>query len=160
MVSMETTRQVAVHSADLECHLGYWLRRVSNAVSGAFSRSLQEKNTSVAEWVLLSELHDRGQATPSELADALGLTRGAISKVIDKLEEKSWIQTDSNEGDGRSRLLALTREGRRSLPALAAVADSNDAHFFDCLNIEEKRTLRQILSKVAVHHNIHAVPTE
>jgi hypothetical protein len=28
------------------------------------------------------------------------------------------------------------------------------------LNIEEKRTLRQILSKVAVHHNIHAVPTE
>jgi DNA-binding MarR family transcriptional regulator len=157
---METKQQMTLHAAGLESHLGYWLRRVSNAVSGAFSRSLQEQSTSVAEWVLLSELLERGQATPSELAGALGLTRGAISKVIDKLEEKSWIQTDTKEGDGRSRLLALTRDGRRSLPALAAIADSNDAHFFDCLNLTEKRTLRQILSKVAVHHNIHAVPTE
>ena len=157
---METKEQMALHAADLESHLGYWLRRVSNAVSGAFSRSLQAKNTSVAEWVLLCELQDRGQATPSELAGALGLTRGAISKVIDKLEEKSWIQTDSKEDDGRSRLLTLTREGRRSLPALATIADSNDAHFFDCLTVSEKRTLRQILGKVVVHHNIHAVPTE
>ena len=160
MVSMKAKEQVSMNAAHLESHLGYWLRRVSNAVSGAFSGSLQAKNTSVAEWVLLCELQNRGQATPSELAGALGLTRGAISKVMDKLEEKSWIQTDSKEGDGRSRLLTLTREGRRSLPALAAIADLNDAHFFDCLNVTEKRTLRQILSKVAVHHGIHDVPTE
>ena len=149
-----------MHASNLESHLGYWLRRISNAVSGAFSRSLQEESTSVAEWVLLSELHDRGHATPSELADALGLTRGAISKVIDKLEGKYWIQTESKEGDGRSRVLALTQDGRRSLPTLAAIADSNDAHFFDCLNVTEKRALRQILIKVANHHNLHTVPTE
>ena len=44
----------------LEKHLGYWLRRVSNAVSGEFARALQEKQISVAEWVLLSVLSERG----------------------------------------------------------------------------------------------------
>jgi DNA-binding MarR family transcriptional regulator len=157
---METTARAIPHIADLESHLGYWLRRVSNAVSGAFSRSLQEKQTSVAEWVLLRELHERGQAAPSELADVLGFTRGAISKIVDKLEAKSWILTASKEGDDRSRLLTLTREGRRILPALATIADRNDAHFFDCLSFTERRTLRELLTKVAVHHDIHIVPTE
>src|ERR1700753_1242674 len=102
MVSMETVSGKAQQVPELESHLGYWLRRVSNAVSGAFSRALQEKQTSVAEWVLLRELHARGQAAPGELADALGLTRGAVSKIVDKLEAKDWLQAEIREGDNRS----------------------------------------------------------
>lgn len=157
---METRRTRSQHIPGLESHLGFWLRRVSNAVSGTFSRALQEKQTSVAEWVLLRELFERGQATPGELAKISGLTRGAVSKIIDKLEAKGWIQTDAKEGDSRFRLLSLTREGRRNLPALAKVADTNDAHFFDCLNSTEKRALRELLTKVANHNRIHDVPTQ
>lgn len=160
MVSMETTSAGGRHIPKLESHLGYWLRRVSNEVSGAFSRALQEKQTSVAEWVLLRELHERGRAAPGELADVLGLTRGAVSKIIDKLEAKDWVQTDPNDDDQRSRLLSLTRAGRRSLPVLAEIADRNDAHFFDCLSAREKSTLRELLTRLADHHHIQNVPTE
>lgn len=145
---------------ELEEHLGYWLRRVSNTVSGAFARSLQDRQTSVAEWVLLRELHTRRQATPCELADVLGLTRGAVSKIIDKLEAKQWIQTDAKQGDNRYRLLSLTRTGQRSLPVLAEVADANDAAHFDCLSANEKVQLRKLLVKLAEHNQIHDVPTE
>ena len=144
----------------LEMHLGFWLRRVSNAVSGAFSRALQEKQASVAEWVLLRELFERGQSTPGDLAEVSGLTRGAVSKIIDKLEAKGWIQADAKEGDGRFRLLSLTSEGRRNLPVLAKVADTNDARFFGCLEQAEKKALRELLTKVADHNRIHDVPTE
>lgn len=159
IVSMETSSGRTQHIPDLESHLGYWLRRVSNAVSGAFSRALQEKQTSVAEWVLLRELHERGQAAPGELANALGLTRGAVSKIIDKLEAKDWVQTDAKEGDSRYRLLSPTRAGRRSLPVLAAIADQNDASYFDCLSAREKAILRELLVKLAEHHRIHDIPT-
>lgn len=157
---METSTASARHMPELESHLGYWLRRVSNAVSGALSRTLQEKQTSVAEWVLLRELYERGQAAPGELAGILGLTRGAVSKIVDKLEAKGWVQTDAKEGDSRFRLLSLTRAGRRSLPVLAEIADRNDAHFFDCLNTAEKSALRKLLVKLADHNSIHDVPTE
>jgi len=160
MVSMETNSTKAQPLSQLESHLGYWLRRVSNAVSGAFGRALQEKQTAVAEWVLLRELHERGQTAPGELADSLGLTRGAVSKIVDKLSAKGWIQSEAKEGDSRSRLLSLTRAGRRSLPVLAEIADQNDARFFDCLSAREKSTLRELLVKIADHNRIHDVPTE
>ncbi len=157
---METKVTNTRQLTQLEGHLGYWLRRVSNAVSGRFARALQEKQTSVAEWVLLRELHERGQTAPGELADSLGLTRGAVSKIVDKLEAKGWIQTQAKEDDSRSHLLSLTRAGRRSLPVLAEIADQNDARYFDCLSAREKSTLRELLAKLADHNRINDVPTE
>ncbi|MDW5267953.1 MULTISPECIES: MarR family winged helix-turn-helix transcriptional regulator [Acidobacteriaceae] len=157
---METTAANERPAPKLESHLGYWLRRVSNAVSGTFARALQQKQTSVAEWVLLRELHERGQAAPGELADRLGLTRGAVSKIVDKLDAKGWVQTDAKEGDSRFRLLSVTRAGRRSLPVLATIADQNDARYFDCLSAREKNVLRKLLIKLADHNHIHDVPTE
>jgi len=157
---METCADKTQHIAGLESHLGYWLRRVSNAVSGAFARALQEKQTSVGECVLLRELHERGKAAPGELADLLGLTRGAVSKIIDKLEAKDWIETDAKEGDSRYRLLSLSRAARRNLPILAQIADQNDSAYFDCLSTKEKFVLRDLLIKLAEHNHIHDVPTE
>jgi DNA-binding MarR family transcriptional regulator len=158
--SMETNVARAQQLSQLESHLGYWLRRVSNAVSGTFARALQEKQTSVAEWVLLRELHERGQTAPGELADSLGLTRGAVSKIVDKLDAKGWVKTEAKEGDNRFRLLSLTRAGRRSLPLLAEIADQNDGRYFDCLSAREKSTLREVLVKLAYHNQILDVPTE
>ena len=116
MVSMETNSRSGLTPSKLESHLGYWLRRVSNAVSGEFARNLQLRQTSVAEWVLLRELYERDQATPGELAETLGLSRGAISKIVDKLEVKRWIKAQTKREDQRVRMLALTREGRLNLP--------------------------------------------
>ena len=57
--------------AALGDHLGYWLRLVSNHVSGAFAEKLAARDISVAEWVLLRELYDAAQP-PSLLATLLG----------------------------------------------------------------------------------------
>jgi DNA-binding MarR family transcriptional regulator len=160
MVSMETSSPPTTTPSGLEDHLGYWLRRVSNAVSGEFARALQSKSASVAEWALLRELHGRGQAAPGELAEALGMTRGSVSKVVDKLEAKKWLREEVKEGDNRVRLLYLTREGRRNLPILASMADKNDARFFDSLNTDEKQMFQELLRKVAELNNIRSIPTE
>jgi DNA-binding MarR family transcriptional regulator len=160
MVSMETDARSSPTPSKLESHLGYWLRRVSNAVSGEFARNLQLRQTSVAEWVLLRELYERDQATPGELAETLGFSRGAISKIVDKLEVKRWIKAQTKRDDQRVRMLALTREGRLNLPCLAQAADENDEHFFACLDRNERSTLRRLLVKLADHHQIHDVPTE
>jgi DNA-binding MarR family transcriptional regulator len=66
-----------------------------------------------------------------------------------QLEAKGWIQASAKEDDSRFRLLSLTREGRRNLPVLAKVADTNDARFFDCLASAERDALRELLTKVA-----------
>jgi DNA-binding MarR family transcriptional regulator len=146
--------------SDLELHLGYWLRRVSNHVSGAFARALQTRHTSVAEWVVLRHLQERPGITSGELAEALALTRGAVSKVIDKLEAKNWITRSARPQDNRVQLLSLTRQGRRILPRLAEIADQNDQKFFECLDNDERGALRRLLGKLAEFHQIRNVPKE
>jgi len=144
----------------LEAHLGYWLRRVSNSVSAGFAQSLQARHTSVAEWVLLRHLWDGSQATPGEMAEALTMTRSAISKIIDKLESKGWIRSKINPDDHRGQLLSLTSAGRRVVPELAEIADRNDQRFFSCLESEERTALHHLLGKLAAHLHLHDVPIE
>jgi DNA-binding MarR family transcriptional regulator len=157
---METTSKAKRSISGLESHLGYWLRRVSNTVSGEFARSLYARQTSVAEWVLLRHLYDRERATPGELAEASTMTRGAISKIVDKLQAKGWIRTKVNPEDNRGQLLSLTPVGRRNLPELAEIADRNDEQFFACLDAGERAALKNLLAKLAEHHQIRDVPVE
>jgi DNA-binding MarR family transcriptional regulator len=144
----------------LEVHLGYWLRLVSNRVSGSFARLLQERHLSLAEWVALNQIDAGTDVTPAELADAMGMTRGAISKVLDKLETKQWIARTMSRGDGRVQLLSPTRPGRRALPELAKIADDNDSRFFDVLDDDERSTLRKLLQKLVDVHRISNVPVD
>jgi len=147
------------HSA-LGIHLGYWLRRVSNHVSGAFAKALQERQVSVAEWVVLSHVDQHPEIRPAELAETIGLTRGAISKVLDKLEDKKWLTRKTLDADNRGQLLLLTQQGRRVLPELKEIADRNDQRFFDCLNAREKATLGQLLRKLTTANGISDIPIE
>jgi DNA-binding MarR family transcriptional regulator len=160
MVSMETICATEPSVSELETHLGYLLRRVSNAVSGDFARALHARQTSVAEWVLLRHLYDGEHLTPGELAEALTMSRGAISKIVDKLQTKGWVRSRTNPQDYRVQLLSLTGAGQRVVPELAEIADRNDGRFFASLDAGERSVLRRILDKLRDHHQIRDVPVE
>ena len=160
MVSMETISAIKPSVSELEAHLGYLLRRVSNAVSADFARALHAKQTSVAEWVLLRHLYDGEHITPGELAEALTMSRGAISKIIDKLQTKGWIRSRTHPQDSRVQLLSLTGAGQRVLPELAEIADRNDERFFASLDAGERSALRSLLGKLRDDQQIRDVPVQ
>lgn len=146
--------------SDLDTHLGYWLRVVSNHVSHAFQRSLAAQGVSVAEWVVLRALFDEEAVAPSQVAERLGMTRGAISKLIDRLTAKSLVQKAPSTRDRRYQSVALTATGRALVPALAALADENDRVFFAALSATEHQTLLRLLQKLVQTHNFTHVPTD
>ena len=144
----------------LDAHLGYWLRRVSNHVSGAFARSLQEEQVSVAEWVALRLIHGGARRTSGDLATITGMSRGAVSKVLEKLEGKGLVARVTDHDDNRVQWLSLTRKGTLRVPKLAALADRNDAQFFGCLEAREQAELRRILEKLTEVHHLADVPMQ
>jgi DNA-binding MarR family transcriptional regulator len=109
---------------------------------------------------LLRELYERGEAAPKEMAEALAMTRGAVSKIVDKLEAKGWISIRSTPLDGRVQVLSLTRRGRRVVPVMARIADQNDQRFFGCLTANERDVLGKLLVKLAECHHIQGVPVD
>jgi DNA-binding MarR family transcriptional regulator len=141
----------------LESHLGYWLRFVSNQVSQAFSDKLKAQDVSVAEWVVLRELYDR-EHSPSALAERIGLTRGAVTKIADRLIAKSHITRTASREDARSQVLALTRQGRALVPKLAGIADSNDAAFFGHLSPKERAMIEETMRDIVRRQGLKGQP--
>lgn len=140
----------------LTAHLGLWLRLVSNHVSLSFARRLASLDVTVAEWVLMRMLFDADDMAPSDIAAAMGMTRGAISKLADRLVERRLVAREPDRVDRRSHRLSLTAEGRALVPQLATLADENDAEFFGSLDAATRRTLEEVLRDiVAAHHLVH-----
>jgi DNA-binding MarR family transcriptional regulator len=144
----------------LEAHLGYWLRFVSNHVSHAFSRKMEARGVTVAEWVVLRELFGRNAITPSELAERLGMTRGAISKLVDRLTRKSLVTRTADKEDRRYQSVALTAEGRAIVPELAELADLNDEEFFAALSASDRKLLMRSMKKIVRTSGLKSVPTD
>lgn len=156
MSAMQTTPRVS----HLEDHTGYWLRFVSNHVSQAFARKVEARGISVAEWVVLRILFEKEAEAPSTIANRLGMTRGAITKIADKLIAKMLILRAANPADGRAQALNLTAKGRRIVPELAALADQNDLDFFGHLSAADRKALTRILKEIVAGQALSTVPVE
>lgn len=139
-------------------HLGYWLRLVSNHVSHSFARRLEGQGVTVAEWVVLRELYDVDALLPSRLAEAMGMTKGAISKLAERLLEKDLILRMAAPDDGRAQMLSLSAQGRRLVPELAALADDNDKDIFRHLAAAERAEFRRMLEKIVDARQLKDVP--
>jgi DNA-binding MarR family transcriptional regulator len=157
-MSKSVTHSEAV--SDLKSHIGFWMRFVSNHVSHAFARKLLKSGVTVAEWVVLREMYAHDEMTPSALADLTGMTRGAASKLIDRLVEKKLITREERSDDRRFQRICLTAIAVRLVPDLAALADSNDLEFFVPLSESERETLLAILKKLVQAHALHKLPVQ
>jgi DNA-binding MarR family transcriptional regulator len=147
-------------SGGLESHLGFWLRFVSNHVSGEFKRLVEANGVSVSEWVALRQLYDNGPSSAATLIDALGMTKGAVSKILARLEEKNLAQRAYLSSDARAQEITLTRSGRQLVPRLTELADRNDAAFFGHLSTAERAELIARMQDIVRRHNLKNVPVE
>ncbi len=114
----------------------------------------------VAEWVVLRALFDADGVHPSELATKLGLTRGAISKLVDRLVRKELVSARVDPRDARAQLVTLRDAGRRVVPELAALADENDAAAFGRLDPAQRALLLTTLKTLSEHFGIRGAPVD
>lgn len=147
--------------ASLRSHIGYRMRVVSNAVSHSFARKLAVHGVTVAEWVVLREMYSSDDSTSqSQIADITGLTRGAISKLVDRILKKGLVTRTESSEDRRFQDLQLTPRALKLVPKLASIADENDESFFSVLPKNERKALMDILIKLASLHALNMNPIE
>ncbi len=142
----------------LDAHLGFWLRFVSNQVSAEFQKAMESHGVSVTEWVALRTLYGESGSSHASLMSALGMTKGAVSKVVSRLQDKDLVSRSADAAQARAQVLALTGAGRALVPRLAASADANDARFFGHLTATQRAQLLALLQQMVRHHGLKDVP--
>lgn len=145
--------------SSLDAHLGFWLRLVSNHVSARFQSLVEREGCSVTEWVALRVLFDNPASRHADLIRALGMTKGAASKVVTRLEERGLATREVAEGSREQRVV-LTPKGMALVPRLAALADENDAYFFGHLADGEQSALLTALQALVAQHKLQGPPVD
>ena len=84
------------------------------SVHHAITRLMADEEVSHGKLGTLVVLHalDPVPSTPAQLASQVGVTRSAMTDVLDGLEKKGWVHRSRLGDDRRLRGVALTHEGR------------------------------------------------
>jgi DNA-binding MarR family transcriptional regulator len=86
--------------------------------------------------------------TCKDIGDATLITKGTLTGVVDRLEEKGLVERWSVEGDGRKTIIALTRRGERvfekEFPRHVEFLKSK----FDKLGAGDRKQAVQLLEKI------------
>ncbi len=104
----------------------------------------------LADHEALANLAEHGGALRmSEIADRLILTRGGVTKLVDRLEEAGYVERRSSPSDRRVVLVAMTAEGREALQGSRAAFDAALHDLWSRhLSEEEAATLLPIIDRI------------
>ena len=96
---------------------------IDQLVSTEMERVLPEGVT-MASFGLLNHLVAKGGTeSPARLAQALQVTKGAVTALLKRLEGRGLVTLSQDPRDGRAKIIALTPEGRRRRDEAIAALD-------------------------------------
>lgn len=137
----------------LGCQLQAWRAVVTShaAVTDGVQRALAAADLPPLSWFeVLSAIRQSPTGRPrmSELAGWLTLSRGGITKLVDRLEEAGYLERVSCPGDRRSLQTKLTPAGERMLEEMQAVYEAELVRHLSSLTPEEAEVVTGALQKV------------
>ena len=106
--------QVNYNGVDMPKSLQILFRDARSAIEVAVRADLAQNgfgDVTPAHSALLRDVGDDG-ARPSELAAQAGVTRQAITKLVDELERLDLVRRDPDPDDGRGVIVRYTDRGR------------------------------------------------
>lgn len=132
---------------NLQDDIGYWLSRLRMRVHSAFLAKLATQEIAILEWRILISLYNNDASNIVELANFIEVDKGAVSRVLYKLEIEDLVIRLPGK-DRRSSIVKITKKGEELTPKLAHLAELNEQEFFSCLSEVEKGQLKSILKKL------------
>lgn len=100
--------------------LGYLLRRANKLSRARAEAAFLASEITFTQWIVLALVHSGTAATCAELSRNIGHNSGAMTRLIDQLEERDLLRRRSDDSDRRVTRLVLSAAGRRTVTELAA----------------------------------------
>ncbi len=128
-------------------YTGYLLRRAFVEAAQCAAACLPPDGH-VRELVALTVIAERGPLSQQTLGQVAHVNRSMVVKLVDVLEEKSWVVRERSELDRRTYALRLTDAGRAALDHLDADVDRGEKALTRGLTPVEAGRLRARLTEL------------
>lgn len=129
-------------------YLGYLLGQANHALFKDFEAVVREAGLSSLEWRVLATLSDQPGLPVGQLAQEVLSQQPTVTKLVQRLAAQGWVSLQSDPGDQRRTLVAITPVGQKKASALIEQAHQHEAHTLRGLSaadiVKLKRQLRRL----------------
>lgn len=104
------------------------------------SQAVPGFGASMSEAMTLRHLGE-GPLTQHELGSRLGLEKSTVSRLVEAMARRQWVEKARDPDNRRYQRVRLTAEGRRASRRVAAAVRQRHARWFDALTAKERDAL-------------------
>ncbi|MGD0333719.1 MAG: MarR family winged helix-turn-helix transcriptional regulator [Xanthobacteraceae bacterium] len=131
--------------AELNDHVGYFLRRLQVALFKDFMRTLAPMDVRPAQYSVLILIAANPGRSQAAIGRALGIERARLARMLHELERRKWIERLAAAGDGRSHSLFLTGAGGKALARIKALSARHEAQMVELIGPKRRMLLLDLL---------------
>jgi DNA-binding MarR family transcriptional regulator len=135
--------------AELGAFPGYLLARLGDASRRRFLRALQPEGLHPRHFGVMTIVATQPGLSQQQLQERTGIDPSSMVAVIDELEARGFAERRAHPGDRRVRAIYLTEAGEAALKRAREVAGELQRELLAPLEPAERRTLVQLLQKLA-----------
>ena len=126
--------------------IGYWCSIAAHQYFARLQAKLAHLDLTHWFYVLLSIEEGQGKDSQQELADKLNLDKVAMTRAVDHLVEKGYVERCNCAGDRRKHLVKLTPKAKPALKAIRAAYEELNAESLKGLKKAERTLFLEQLS--------------
>ena len=115
---------------------------------GLLGKGYLESPFTLAEVRVLHEMAHRKHPTASEIAKALGLDAGYLSRMLLSFRKRGLLERTGSQKDARQSLLSLTKKGAAALEELEAKSTAGVAKMIERLSPGEQNRLTDAMRTI------------
>ncbi len=92
-------------------------------------------------------------ATGIEIAEYLGITKQAVSKMVDYLEKSGYVMRQTHPTDKRGKIIVLTERGLLVMKAKEEILTEIEQRWIESIGTERMQMLKEDLTKLVYEAN-------
>lgn len=117
-----------MHSDDTR-YFGWLAADIARLMRTVFDRRVRELGLTRTQWLALTRISRRPGASQSDIAEMMEIEKAPAGRIVDRLEQKGWVERRPDPADRRINRIHLTERGTRIHAAILPIAEAtvNDA---------------------------------
>jgi len=131
--------------------LGYLLKTNHQLMHECADRVFANHDMTFMQWLALVKLKDGLAETASDLCRSLSHDNGAITRMVDQLENRGFVERERSQQDRRVVNLRITDAGRAELAELTPPFIEKLNAALEAFSIEEFAELNRLLEKLKMN---------
>ncbi len=124
------------------------VNRVRVEMIDALDRELSKFDISAPQLIVLAYVAGKEADSAAALCKSISYDPGAMTRMIDRLEEKGLVRRTPNPEDRRATNLELTAAGRALYPQLLAAKETVQTQFLRGFSKDEVQLLEGLLNRL------------